>query len=235
MREIRPLGAPETIVLVEGESDRLAVEALAARLGVDLASRRIRLIPMDGITNLRHHLAALTADPADSPAGRVLGLFDRAEIEEVRRFVDGAGPAWSAADLETLGFYACDPDLEGELIRALGGQRVEELLDEHGELGRFRTFQRQPAQRERPLEAQLRRFMGTHSGRKARFAPIFVRSLEVSRIPAGLGGLVTALQESTTSRESTVGERRAVDSRHLAGGPPAGIRRSATTGKWSDG
>jgi hypothetical protein len=145
---------------------------------------------MDGITNLRHHLAALTADPAGR---RVLGLFDRAEIEEVRRFVDGAGPGWSAADLETLGFFACDPDLEGELIRALGGERVEALLAEHGELARFRTFQRQPAQRTRPLEAQLRRFMGTHSGRKAQFAPILVRSLDASRIPAGLGALVAAI------------------------------------------
>lgn len=193
MRDIRPLETAATVVLVEGESDRLAVTALAARLGVDLASLPVRLVSMDGITNLRHHLAALAADPA---AGRVLGLFDRAEIEEVRRFVAGARPGWSAADLETLGFFACDPDLEGELIRALGGERVEQLLDEHGELGRFRTFQRQPAQRARPLEAQLRRFMGTHSGRKARFAPIFVRSLEASRIPAGLGGLVAALRQS---------------------------------------
>jgi hypothetical protein len=190
MRDMPPFEAA-TIVLVEGESDRLAVEALAARLGVELESRRIRLVSMDGITNLRHHLAALTADASGR---RVLGLFDRAEIEEVRRFVDGAGPGWSAADLETLGFFACDPDLEGELIRALGGERVVTLLAEHGELARFRTFQRQPAQRTRPLEAQLRRFMGTHSGRKARFAPILVRSLDASRIPAGLGALVAAIE-----------------------------------------
>ena len=194
MRDIRPLGASETIVLVEGESDRLAVAALAARLGVDLASRRVRLVAMDGITNLRHHLAVLAADPAGPAARRVLGLFDHAEIEEVRRFVAGAAPGWSAADLETLGFFACDPDLEGELIRALGGGRVEELLAEHGELARFRTFQRQPAQRVRPLEAQLRRFMGTHSGRKARFAPILVDSLDASRVPAGLGGLMGAIE-----------------------------------------
>ena len=30
-------------------------------------------------------------------------------------------------------------------------------------------FQRQPAQRERPVEAQLRRFMGTRSLRKIRY------------------------------------------------------------------
>jgi hypothetical protein len=69
---------------------------------------------------------------------------------------------------------------------------VEELLAEHGELARFRAFQQQPAQRERATDAQLRRFMGTHSGRKARFAPILVAAVEESRIPSALSSLVAA-------------------------------------------
>jgi len=102
------------------------------------------------------------------------------------------GRAGTRAELAALGFFACDPDLEGELIRAIGPGRMEELLAEHGELERFRSFQRQPAQRERPAEAQLRRFMGTHSGRKARFAPIMVDCLDESRIPDALGLLLAA-------------------------------------------
>ena len=104
----------------------------------------------------------------------------------------GLGRAGTRAELAALGFFACDPDLEGELIRAIGAVRMEELLAEHGELERFRGFQRQPAQRERAAEAQLRRFMGTHSGRKARFAPIMVDALDESRIPDALQLLLAA-------------------------------------------
>jgi len=180
------------VVLVEGESDRLAVEALAERLQFDLIAARATVVPMGGVTNLRHHLAALAAS---SGATRVLGLFDLGEVAHVRRAVtDGgiAAAADSGLDLASFGFFACDPDLEGELIRAVGSERVEELLAEHGELGRFRTFQQQPAQRAKTTEAQLRRFMGTHSGRKARFAPILVWAIEEPRIPAALSSLLSA-------------------------------------------
>ena len=67
--------------------------------------------------------------------------------------------------MERLGFYVCDADLEDELIRALGAAAVERVLDTQGELAPFRTFQQQPAWRGRPTEQQLRRFLGTFSGR----------------------------------------------------------------------
>ena len=41
------------VVLVEGESDRRAVLALAARLGRDLHSEGVRVVDMGGVTNLR--------------------------------------------------------------------------------------------------------------------------------------------------------------------------------------
>ena len=47
-------------------------------------------------------------------------------------------------------------------------------------------FQRQPFQRERPPEAQLRRFMGTRSGRKAKYAQALVGALDLARIPRPL-------------------------------------------------
>lgn len=176
-----------TVVLVEGESDRLAVEAVAGRLGHDLAAAGATVVSMHGITNLHHHLALLARDPVPR---RIVGLFDAGETPYVRGAVAGAGLGAVDAELASIGFFACDPDLEGELIRALGAERVQQLLAEHGELARFRTFQQQPYQRARPVEAQLRRFMGTHSGRKALFAPVFVEALEESRIPAALSSLV---------------------------------------------
>ncbi|UOQ87602.1 ATP-dependent endonuclease [Agromyces endophyticus] len=179
-----------TLVLVEGESDLLALETLAARLDADLPAADAALVSMGGVTNLRHHLAALDRLDAGHRPRRVLGLFDAGEVGYVRRVVDEAGLGRPGDSLETTGFFACEPDLEGELIRALGAPRVEELLAEHGELGRFRTFQRQPFQRERAVEAQLRRFMGTHAGRKALFAPILVAALEPERIPPAMSTLI---------------------------------------------
>lgn len=184
--------ASVTVVLVEGESDRLAVEAVAARLGHDLAAAGAVVVSMHGVTNLHHHLAVLAHEPVPR---RIVGLFDVGEAAYVRGAVAEAGLGAADADVTSIGFFACDPDLEGELIGALGSARVEELLAEHGELGRFRTFQHQPYQRARPVETQLRRFMGTHSGRKARFAPVFVEALEESRIPPSLSSLVAAAVE----------------------------------------
>ena len=181
--------ASGTIVLVEGESDLLAVEALADRLDLDLVAAGTAVVSMGGVTNLHHHLAALAREPVRR---RVVGLFDVGEIAYVRRTVEAAGLGHADSELEALGFFACDPDLEGELIRALGVDRVEELLAEHGELARFRGFQQQPAQRAKATDAQLRRFMGTQAGRKARFAPILVQALEEPRIPPALSSLLAA-------------------------------------------
>ncbi|WP_448006619.1 TOPRIM nucleotidyl transferase/hydrolase domain-containing protein [Agromyces bauzanensis] len=189
MRADIPGEASATLVLVEGESDRLAVEAVAVRIGVDLVAASATIVSMNGVTNLHHHLAAVAREPVRP---RVVGLFDLGEVGYVRRTVMRAGLWREDADLATLGFFACDPDLEGELIRALGSEQVEELLAEHGELARFRSFQQQPAQRAKTVDAQLRRFMGTHSGRKARFAPILVGALEDGRIPAALSSLLAA-------------------------------------------
>ena len=45
-----------TTVFVEGESDRLAVRALAQRLGHDLQKQRISIVAMGGATNIVHFL-----------------------------------------------------------------------------------------------------------------------------------------------------------------------------------
>lgn len=188
--------ASVTVLLVEGHSDRLAVEALAVRLGHDLVGAGVTVVSMDGVTNLHRHLAEFVAR---RPAERVLGLFDAPEIAHVQRALEarGLGPADTPDELAALGFFACEPDLEGELIRALGVERMQLLLAEHDELARFRRFQYQPAQRERPTDAQLRRFLGTHSGRKARFAPIMIDALDKSRIPGALRALLTAAMRRT--------------------------------------
>ena len=193
------------VVLVEGLSDRAAVEALAARRGRDLRAEGVRTVPMGGATNLGHFLDLL------GPAGRdvrLAGLCDAAEAPGFRRTLQRAGlaagpapaalppaapaPADSApADfLERVGFFVCVADLEDELIRSLGTARVEQVVADQGELGPLRTFSKQPAQRERTRAEQLRRFMGTRSGRKIQYARALAEALDPARVPDPLARLL---------------------------------------------
>jgi len=186
------MSAESTVVLVEGESDRRAVIAAARRLEIDLAAVGADVVAMHGVTNLRRHLAELDARPAPP---RILGLFDIGEQDHVARMLAETGreAAGSVRDLEGLDFFACALDLEDELIRAAGPDTVEGVLADHRDLLRFRTFQRQPAQRGRPIEAQLRRFAGTASGRKTWFAADVVEVLPLDRVPAPMRRLLSAL------------------------------------------
>jgi hypothetical protein len=72
----------------------------------------------------------------------------------------------------------------------LGAAEVERIVEAEGELGRLRTFQNQPAQRARSLDAQLRRFMGTRGGRKIQYAPVFGGALDLARVPRPLDGVL---------------------------------------------
>ena len=92
--------------------------------------------------------------------------------------------------MERLGFYVCVADLEDELIRALGPASVEAVLDSQGDLGSFRTFQKQPEWRGQRIEAQLRRFMGSADRRKIRYARLLVDALDPACMPRPLVGVL---------------------------------------------
>jgi hypothetical protein len=102
----------------------------------------------------------------------------------------GFGSRLTRDDMERLGFHVCVADLEDELIRALGPASVQELLDAHGDLNAFRTFQRQPAWRGQRLDRQLRRFMGSADRRKLRYARLIVESVELERVPRPLDAVL---------------------------------------------
>jgi OLD-like protein len=173
------------VVLVEGESDRNALIALAERRGLDLAAAGVAVEPVGGAQAMGRALDRF------GPAGAGLGvaaLYDAGEERAVARSLEraGLGTALNRADMERLGFYACDEDLEAELIRALGVRGVEDVVAAQGELRSFRVLQRQPAQRDVPIERQLRRFLGTHSGRKIRYARLLVEALDPAMVPRPL-------------------------------------------------
>src|SRR3546814_13222952 len=66
-----------------------------------------------------------------------------------------------------------------------------EVIDAAGELRSFRTLQQQPAQRDRPIEAQLHRFMGSKGGRKVRYARLLVDALDLAAVPRSLDAVLT--------------------------------------------
>ena len=177
------------VVLVEGFSDRCALEALAARGGRDLSDEAVRVVPMGGATNIGHFLDAF------GPCGlgvRLAGLCDAAAEPDFRRGLERAGLAarLPRAGLERLGFFVCVADLEDELIRSLGVASVEQVIEGQGELGSLRTLQKQPAHRGEPATEQLRRFMGTRSGRKSLYARLLAEALDPARVPLPLERLL---------------------------------------------
>jgi hypothetical protein len=87
----------------------------------------------------------------------------------------------------------CVVDLEDELIRALGPPSVEALLESQGDLDPFRTFQKQPPWRDQEIERQLRHFMGSADRRKIRYARLLVESLDLSRVPRPLDGVLACV------------------------------------------
>jgi len=92
--------------------------------------------------------------------------------------------------MERLGFFVCNADLEDELIRALGVAAVEQVIDGQGDLGSFRTLQKQPAWQGRTTEEQLRRFMGSGGSRKIRYARLLVTALDLAQVPRPLDGVL---------------------------------------------
>jgi hypothetical protein len=187
------MSSARAVVLVEGVSDQLALAALARRRGRDLDAEGISVVAMGGAQAIGVFLGAL------GPRGlgvELAGLCDAGEAGHFRRALEraGFGTNLTRSRMESLGFYVCVADLEDELIRALGVSAVERVIDAQGDLGPFRTFQRQPAWRGRPTEEQLRRFIGTHSGRKIQSAALLVEALDLARVPPPLDGLLAHLQ-----------------------------------------
>lgn len=183
-----------TVVLVEGISDQIAVETAASGRGLDLEAERVVVVPIGGAHAIGRFL---TGFGPLHPRARLAGLCDVPEAEVFRRglIAAGVGSPRTRTELEDLGFHVCVDDLEDELIRAVGSDGVGALLDSQGDLGSFRSLQNQPAWRGRAPQAQLRRFMGSGSRRKSRYARLLVEAA-VARdvLPRPLEMLLTTIR-----------------------------------------
>jgi hypothetical protein len=154
------------VIAVEGVSDGVVLETISRRLGRDLAAEGIGIHAIGGAHAIRRFVAQLGSDVA------VRGLCDENEQHLFQQVLDEV--------------YVCVPDLEGELIRALGIERMLEIIDRDS----FATLQRQPAQRGRPVELQLHRWLRSISSRYHRYLPVLAEALELDRVPAPLAGVL---------------------------------------------
>jgi hypothetical protein len=179
------------LVIVEGASDQVALETLAARTGRNLQGLGTSIVAIGGAHAIRRFLEQLVARDGNV---RMAGLCDAGQEGYFKRALEGAGlgAGLDREGMARLGFFVCVEDLEDELIRALGRAAVEGVIEAQGELRSFRSFQRQPAQADVAVEAQLHRFMGTHAGRKAQYARALVEALDLARVPEPLGRVLTA-------------------------------------------
>jgi len=157
-----------TVVLVEGESDRVALVTLAARCGLPEPDVR----SVGGSKGARRAVAELAGT-------EVIGLVDAAERRDFERVLDRV--------------FVCDPDLEGEFVRALGVAGVEAVIAAEGELESFRRLQNQPAQRTRTAEEQLERFFGGRSGNKPRYARLLAAAVPLDRMPPPIAAVLDAV------------------------------------------
>jgi hypothetical protein len=173
------------VVLVEGISDQRALEALAERRRRNLEAEGISVVPIGGAQSIGRFLDVFGPQGLDL---KLAGLCDAGEEGDFRRGLEraGIGSNLTRADMERLGFYVCVADLEDELIRALGADAVEEVVDAQGDLGSFRTLQKQAAWQARTTEDQLRRFFGSGARRKIRYARLLVDALDLALIPRPL-------------------------------------------------
>jgi hypothetical protein len=176
---------PSAVILVEGVSDQLALETLARRRRRNLEAEGIAIVPMGGATNVRRFLGVYGPQGFDM---RLAGLYDAGEEDDFKRGLErvGLGSSLTRADMERLGFFACQADLEEELIRALGAAAVELVIASQDELASFRSMQNQPAWRGRNVEEQLRRFFGSKGTRKSRFGALLVEALDLTQVPRPL-------------------------------------------------
>lgn len=184
------------VVLVEGISDQIALDAIAARRGRDLGAEGIVIVPVGGAHAIERYLIRF------GPLGEglaVTGMCDAGEEHIIRRALarSGFGHPTNRAEMVALGFFVCVNDLEDELIRASGCQTIENLLASQGDLPAFQTLQQQPAWHRQGFDAQIHRWLRAGARRNLRYARLLIDAVDPAQIPHPLEALMTTTTELT--------------------------------------
>ena len=159
-----------TAVLVEGESDRAAVEALAERLGLPLDTLGVQVVAMGGITNIGHHLVALLDSPVGLPAADAAGPEQADRAAPTASSTSPSSATSTTRSLRIGGLY--DAAEERFVIKGLDrvGLRPEAATTPLSAHGFFRC--------DRDLEDELIRALGVDAVTELIAAEGELRSLE---------------------------------------------------------
>lgn len=174
------------VVLVEGYSDRLAFLALARRMKRDLDSEGITVLSLEGGSGIAAFLALLGPQGLRVP---VSGLCDAdKEAEWIGALASTGAKVATRKELNALGFFVCDRDLEDEFVLDQGADPTLAVLAKEGASKAFQKFAAQPKYAAMPLAEQIRRFLQKD---KVRWAPILVENLNLATFAGALRDAVS--------------------------------------------
>jgi energy-coupling factor transporter ATP-binding protein EcfA2 len=178
-------------ILVEGVSDKYAIEALALRTNRNLDAEGISIVSMHGAGGIATFLKLLGQDGLKI---KLIGLCDAAEESDWAKSLEsnGHGSKLDRAAMASLGFFVCDKDLEDVLITAVGEAATLELISNQGDAAAFKAFAKQPAHSGKTTKEQLHDFIHSR-GRHVTYAPLFVEQLDLSKLPPSLESVINAL------------------------------------------
>ena len=121
----------KTVLFVEGRSDRIIVEAAAMVSGRHLHKMGVHVVELEGSGAFKRLVDMLGENGYGIPT---FGLCDRDAEREWAKALDITPP-----DLRAAGYYVCNPDLEAEVVSALGVERFIDMVLSEGPMDK-RSF-----------------------------------------------------------------------------------------------
>ncbi|MFJ8932019.1 ATP-dependent nuclease [Streptomyces sp. NPDC102364] len=110
------------ILFVEGASDRLFIERFADLINLDLDRRGVAIVELGGCRNFPSVYRLL------GPEGFAVPLFGITDEDAREDWAEAVGSA--PEDLESHGYFVCQPDLEGLYSNVMGLDRMLKIIDE---------------------------------------------------------------------------------------------------------
>lgn len=179
------------VILVEGQSDKYALEAVAAKKKRNLDADSVTIVAMRGAGGIATFLNLLGSNGLKL---KLAGLCDAKEESKWARALEshGMGAKLDRAAMSTIGFEVCDADLEEVLIKAVGEKTILAIIDAQGDKAEFDTFVKQPTQNAKPVVQQLHDFLHLR-GRNITYAPLMVDAIDATKLPAVLERVINAV------------------------------------------
>ncbi len=154
-------------------------------MGKNLDGSGVSVLSLDGAGTIKHYLRLF------GPQGlgvRLHGLCDEdAEGDWIDKLTNAGIDVASRSDLEEHGFYVCEPDLESELVAALGSTGVNQVIAEQSAEGTYNSFANQPSNSDKSeVEIQVS-FCKLD---KVRWAPLLSSALAPTSVPSPIAGVL---------------------------------------------